>query len=71
MLDLAILLQPINNPFKLIEGSIVFCGLWMNSKLAWMVIYEIKYYHNAGIDYLHYGKKYVKYKNLQLKKSAD
>lgn len=53
------LLQPIKQPYKLFEAFLIMCGLWLDSKLFWMIIYEIKYYPNAGLDYFRYGKRYV------------
>ena len=40
-------------------------GLWLLSKLFWMIVYQIRYGGNAGEDYFNHGKEYVKrkYKN--------
>lgn len=32
----------------------------------WMIVYEWRYYKNAGKDYLLYGKEYVKSKFIKI-----
>lgn len=59
--DYSFLLSPINEPVRLITGAFTFIGLFAILKIAWMVIYEIKYYKGAGKDYLYYGKSYYKF----------
>ena len=59
MLDLML---PIQEPFRIIQAIFIFGGLWVDSKLLWLLIYEIRYYKGAGEDYWYYGKEYVKNK---------
>lgn len=62
-MDFSFLLNPIQEPYRLFTAFWIIAGLWADSKILWMVIYEIKYYQGAGLDYLDYGKDYVKNKN--------
>jgi hypothetical protein len=57
------LLLPLQEPYRIIESSFIIAGMWLDAKLLWMLIYEIKYYRDAGMDYLDYGKFYVYWKN--------
>lgn len=68
--NLSFLLSPIQEPYRIIQAIFIIAGMWLDSKLFWMVIYEIKYYRDAGLDYFDYGKDYVKekYKRLQMDK---
>ena len=43
-------------------------GLWMISKLLWLLYIQIKYKGESGEDYLKYGKKYVEEKYQNSKK---
>ena len=59
MLDLML---PIQEPFRIIQAVFIIAGLWVDAKLLWMLIYEIRYYRDAGMDYWNFGKEYVKNK---------
>ena len=40
----------------------IFLGIFSLPKFAWMIIYEIKFGKDAGMEYFKYGKEYVKNK---------
>ena len=52
------LLLPLTEPYRLIDAFFIFCGLYADSKLFWMIIYEYKK-EGDGEKYLKYGKKLV------------
>jgi len=52
------LLLPLSEPYRLIQAFFIICGLYADSKLFWMVIYEYKN-KDDGEKYLKYGKKLV------------
>jgi len=47
---------------SIIRGIFVIAGFCLIAKYIWMIYYELKYYPDAGMDYIRYGKKYVKNK---------
>lgn len=47
---------------SLFRGIMVIAGFCLCAKYIWMIYYEIKYYRDAGMDYIKYGKEYVKKK---------
>ena len=61
-MDFTILLKPLQEPARLFTGFWIIAGMYVISKLFWMLIYEVKYYRDAGMDYISYGKKYVIHK---------
>lgn len=40
----------------------IIAGIYVNCKFFWMIIYQIKYKENAGMEYFKYGKEYVRNK---------
>ena len=53
------LLSPIQEPIRIIQSFGIIIGFWVCAKLLLMIKYEIKYYRDAGEDYINYGKEYV------------
>lgn len=46
------------NPNNIMTAFFIVCGIYADSKLLWMIIYEIKN-KGDGEKYLKYGKKLV------------
>lgn len=61
MIDLFYPLKDLN---KLFTSIMIMLGLWVISKLFWMVVYEYRW-RGAGEDYLRYGKEFTNSKYMQ------
>lgn len=60
MYELELLNQIIYSPFTIERLFMAVCcslGIWVDMKLLWVLIYQIKYGGDAGENYLRYGKK--------------
>jgi hypothetical protein len=60
--DLSFLEYLIYQPFnlwRLLQALFISLGIWVDIKLLWMLIYEVKYGNNMGEIYFLYGKKEV------------
>ena len=55
------------NLFQLFASAGIIAGIYVNAKLFYMIIYEIKFGEGAEEDYLRYGKEYVKENYRRLK----
>lgn len=63
----------LQEPFRLFQAFWILAGFRLLDVLGRMIYYDIKYYNNAGEDYLSYGSRYVmrlrimrsKYKELK------
>lgn len=48
------------NLFQLTTSAGIVAGLYLNAKLFYMIVYELRYGEEAGEEYLKHGKEYVK-----------